>query len=68
MSTPDNLGALEAAGFTIKTPMPSEYQVIVDGLTPEEVELLVALKRKFDDAQRSTAPEVPPYTTFFVPL
>jgi hypothetical protein len=64
----DNLRALQDAGFFIKTPLPSEYQEVLDSLTAAEVELLISIKTKFDAAEGLTAKEVGPYIAYFVPL
>ena len=68
MPRPENLGDLKAAGFNIKSPLPDEYQEVLEGLTEEEVALLVDIKRRFDEAERATPGHVAPFTTYFVPL
>jgi hypothetical protein len=32
--------------------LPTEYQAVVEGLTPDEVDIIVAVKRRLDEAGR----------------
>jgi hypothetical protein len=68
MPNGENLAALQDAGFIIKKPMPSEYQEVFENLTPAELELLIGIKRKFDEASLSTAEHVGHFTSYFVPF
>jgi hypothetical protein len=45
----DNSERLIEAGV-IPGPLPEPYNVVVDGLSPEEVEALISVKRRLDDA------------------
>ena len=63
-----NAEALREAGFEIKHPLPDAYEDVIEGLTEEELALLVDLKRRLDDAEARTPPEAGPYREYFVPF
>jgi hypothetical protein len=63
-----NLEALQEAGFTIKTPLPTQYKRVLAGLSRDELACLTEVKRKLDAAQEKTTGQVPPWIVFFVPL
>jgi hypothetical protein len=67
-STPgQNVARLQKAGFSIK-PLPQEYEEVIEDLSGEEVELLVGMKERLDEADARTPPGVF-YTEYFrVPL
>jgi len=64
----DKVDLLKGAGFEIKTPLPAAYQDAIDSLTPQEIEILIKVKGKFDRAQAKTTGGVAPYTTYVVPF
>jgi hypothetical protein len=61
-----NVEKLLAEGFRIKEPLPDEYQQVVDGLTNQEVDLLISLKSRLDAAEMATQPEVGSYSEYFI--
>jgi hypothetical protein len=68
-----NLDRLKDAGMIIgDEPLPEPFQHLVRGLTPHEVEMLVAVKNRLDAAGEwhglePTAPgELPQFTNFMV--
>jgi DNA-binding HxlR family transcriptional regulator len=48
-----NLEALEAAGVIVKTPLPDAYAEVLNDLTEEEVEIIVSVKQRLDQAGES---------------
>jgi hypothetical protein len=66
-----NLERLHEAGL-IRTnePLPPEYQAVVEGLTEDEADVIVAVKRRLDEADRSREAyppdpdELPAFTGF----
>jgi hypothetical protein len=52
--------------------LPDPFARLVDGLTPHEVEMLVAMKHRLDAAgewhglEPATPGQLPPFTTFMV--
>jgi len=63
-----NIARLQREGFAIKTPLPAEYEEVLNSLTYEEVAVLVDVKRRLEDAERLTKPEVGPYREYFHPF
>jgi hypothetical protein len=63
-----NIQRLGEAGFEIKSPLPSEYEEVFEGMSDEEVELLIGLKQRFDEAEASTERAVGPYKEYFWPF
>lgn len=61
----ENLEKLKRAGFGIKVPLPREYEEVLEELSPEEVDLLIGMKQRLEEAERSTPPEVGSYTNYF---
>jgi hypothetical protein len=55
MSTaPDNEQRLREASVIITTAALEEpYQAVVEGLTPDEVDVMIAVKRRLDEADRA---------------
>ena len=53
-----NLERFQAEGFTFQTPLPPEYEEVVEGLSSEEVELLIGIKQRFDDAHAQVGGDV----------
>jgi hypothetical protein len=64
----NNLESLRNAGFTIKTPLPDEYQDVLDRLTDDQLAVLIQVKKMFDEAEGKTTGDVGPYRAFFVPF
>jgi hypothetical protein len=62
------IAALQYAGFEIKSPLPAEYEAVIEGLSDDELQMLVNLKRRLDEAETQTAPEVGSYREYFVPF
>jgi hypothetical protein len=50
ISEPSNEDALREAGVIIDGELPAEHQAVVDGLSGEERDTILALKAKLDDA------------------
>jgi hypothetical protein len=45
-----NLEKLTTAGMFEKTPLPDRYEDVVERLTPGEVDALVSVKKRFEEA------------------
>jgi hypothetical protein len=73
MSTPEgtNLERLQAEGL-IRNDLPEDHQAVVDSLTDDEVEIIISVNRRLDEADEShglaPAPpgELPGFTTFVI--
>jgi hypothetical protein len=66
-STPGrNVSRLQEAGFTIKVPLPREYEEVIENLEEHEVALLISLKERLEEAEARTAPEVGSFTEYFL--
>lgn len=63
----ENLQRLQDAGLLILAPLPKEYEGVIEDLSPEEIEVLISVKRRLDEVQESMAPGVSPYTVIFAP-
>jgi hypothetical protein len=50
MEERSNLETLTAAGMFEKTPLPDRLEDVIERLTPGEVEALISVKARFDDA------------------
>jgi hypothetical protein len=66
----NNLERLREAGL-IHADLPDQHASVVDGLTDDEVEILLSVKRRLDDADKARGAvgepgELPPFTTFMV--
>ena len=61
-----NIQRLLDAGFRIKLPLPDEYEDVVEGFSSEEVDFLISMKERLDDAEKRTPPEVGSYSDYFV--
>ena len=48
-----NVEKLEAAGVVIKTPLPDAYAEVLENLSDAEVDAIVAVKQKLDEAGAS---------------
>jgi len=65
--TSKNLQRLQDAGFMILAPLPEEYEQVIEALSPEEVEALISVKARFDEAGVSAAPGLSAYTVLLAP-
>lgn len=67
-----NLDRLRDAGLIMDEPLPEPFESLVNGLTPDEVDILVAVKTRLDGAasahglEPATPGELPPFTSFMV--
>jgi len=61
-----NARRLLDAGFRIKLPLPDEYNDVLEGLSEEEVAMLISLKDRLDEAEKNTPPAVGAYSEYFV--
>jgi len=67
-----NLDRLRSAGLIIEETLPEPFESFVDGLTPHEVEMLVAMKKRLDGAaswhglEPATPGQLAPFTTYIV--
>ena len=67
-----NLHRLEQAGLIMSEDLPDPFKHLVRGLTPDEVDMLVAMKERLDAAGKwhgfepATPGELPPFTNFMV--
>jgi hypothetical protein len=67
-----NLDRLRDAKLIMEETLPEPFERFVDGLTPHEVEMLVAMKKRLDGAAKwhgldpPTEGELPPFTTYIV--
>ena len=59
-----NIRRLQEAGFEITTPLPEIYERVVEGLTDQEVEVLISVRQRFERAQAEAPPDVGPYEAF----
>jgi hypothetical protein len=48
----DNLQRLQDANVVVGDDLPQEYKAVVDGLTPDEVDVLVAVKKRLEEAEQ----------------
>jgi hypothetical protein len=51
-TAPNNEQRLRAAGIITCDDLPQEYVALVEGLTSHEVEIMLAMKRRLDEAAR----------------
>lgn len=72
MATPEgtNLERLQDAGLIMQD-LPEPYQTVVDGLTDDEVEILLSIRKRLDHAEtlhgaEPPGPGEPPAFTTFV--
>ena len=67
-----NLDRLRDAGLIMDEPLPEPFESLVNGLTPDEVDILVAVKTRLDgaasshDLEPSVPGQLPPFTNFMV--
>jgi hypothetical protein len=48
-----NVEKLEAAGVIVKTPLSREYADVLEGLSEEEIDVIVSVKQRLDEAGAS---------------
>ena len=66
-SDDDNIQRLRDEGFEIKTPLPQQYADVIEGLSEDEISLLIGIKNRLDAAAESgTEAEVAHYSAYFV--
>ena len=67
MSTPpaDNVQQLQDAGVIVSDEVPPEYAAVAHGLTQDELDVLVSVKKRLDEAQRSSGTDIG--EVFFAP-
>jgi hypothetical protein len=67
-----NFERLKNAGLILEEPLSEDHQAVVDGLTRDEVDILVSIKTRLDEADESQglAPpqpgELPGFTTYVI--
>jgi hypothetical protein len=54
----------EAGLITTSEELPREYQAVVEGLTDDELDVVVAVKRRLDEADASS--KAGPFTNYMV--
>jgi hypothetical protein len=64
MPDESNLQRLKGAGYFIKSPLPAEYEQVIDSWSREEVDALISVKESLDQAEQRTEANVPPYKFF----
>ena len=62
------IDALKAAGYQIKSPLPEAYEQVIKGLSERELEVLIDVKQRFEEAESRTAAEAGSYTAYFLPF
>jgi hypothetical protein len=65
----DKVKALRDAGVIYGRQLPREYRALVEGLTEDEVDVLVSVKRRLDEADECAGTKPPqrgrpPYTVY----
>lgn len=59
----DNFERLQEEGV-IRTPMPDEYEAVIRGLSDEEADVLISVRRRLEEARVSIDAEEDHYTRF----
>jgi 5,10-methenyltetrahydromethanopterin hydrogenase len=54
----DNEQRLRDVNMLVPDQLPKEYQAVVDSLTPDELETLVSVKKRFDEAERVSGTDI----------
>jgi hypothetical protein len=54
----DNEQRLRDAGVIVIDELPREYRAVVEGLTPDELEVIVAMKTRLNEAHRVSGTEI----------
>ena len=60
------IAALRNAGWEIKTPLPDEYKDVLEALSDAELQVLIDVRMRLEEAESKTAPEVGSYREYFV--
>jgi hypothetical protein len=63
-----HISALREAGFEIKSPLPDAYEDVIEGLSDQELQALIDVKLRLDEAEKKTDPDVASYRAFFLPF
>jgi hypothetical protein len=66
MNNQTNLGKLQDAGMIIKTPLPEPYADVINSLSGDEVDVLVSVKQRLDEAGGNAKPPLEHFATFIV--
>ena len=61
-----NIAALRSAGWEIKTPLPDAYEDVIEALSEEELQVLIDVTKRLEEAESETPPEVGSYRAYFV--
>jgi hypothetical protein len=64
---PDNIERLRKEGFTVNTPMPEEYERVLRELSNAEMETLISVTRRLDEARVARGAEKDDWTNYFLP-
>jgi hypothetical protein len=64
----DNMERLRDEDFIINTPMPDQYEAVLQGLSDQEMETLISVKRRFDEAQIALGRDKQDYVNYFLPF
>lgn len=64
----DNMERLRDEDFIINTPMPKQYEAVLQGLSDQEMETLISVKRRFDEAQIALGRDRQDYVNYFLPF
>jgi hypothetical protein len=64
----DNMERLRDEDFIINTPMPEQYEAVLQGLSDQEMETLISVKRRFDEAQIALGRDKQDYVNYFLPF
>ena len=62
------IDALKAAGYQIKSPLPEPYEQVIEGLSEREIEVLIDVKQRFEEAGTRTESDAGAYTAYFLPF
>jgi hypothetical protein len=54
----DNEQRLRDAGVIVIDELPREYRAVVEGLTPDELEVIVAMKVRLNEAHRVSGTQI----------
>ena len=59
MGTSENLARLKDGGVVTNDDLPEPYRDVIDGMTPDEVDILIAVTRRLLDAEETHQGGVP---------
>ena len=60
------IAALRNAGWEIKTPLPEAYEDVIESLSDTELQVLIGVTTRLEEAQSLTPPNVGSYHAYFV--